>query len=231
MGNLALRRESINEVAYQGRFDYVICTGVIHHNARPSVALAKLARALRPAGLLELMVYNQFHRVLTTAFQRALRAFLGNKGKPDVALELPLARRLVRSYRGSPMMMSFLKQQAGVPDAAFADNLMQPVEQSYTVETLAEMVSGCGLELLHFCVDQFSAADDRIDWNLTFEDPELQAVYDGLDDQVRWHISNCLLLNESPYLWFYVQRADSGRRRKTESELAVEFLRQGRASP
>src|SRR5688572_30644396 len=46
--NLELRNESINDVSYDQEFDYVICTGVIHHNADPESTLRKLATALKP---------------------------------------------------------------------------------------------------------------------------------------------------------------------------------------
>src|SRR6476619_4167769 len=62
--NLELRQESINQADYTECFDYVICTGVIHHNADPEATLRKLARALKPKGVLELMVYNRYHRIL-----------------------------------------------------------------------------------------------------------------------------------------------------------------------
>src|ERR1700741_332276 len=51
--NLELKEESINEVPYQDRFDYVACTGVIHHNADPQSTLEKLVALLKPGGILE----------------------------------------------------------------------------------------------------------------------------------------------------------------------------------
>src|SRR4026209_417836 len=44
--NVEFRRESINKVKSENEFDYVICTGVIHHNADPQVPLPQLSRAL-----------------------------------------------------------------------------------------------------------------------------------------------------------------------------------------
>src|SRR5215467_15104687 len=54
--NLVLKQESINQSAYKERFDYIISTGVIHHNAFPEDTLRKLAAAMKPYGILELMV-------------------------------------------------------------------------------------------------------------------------------------------------------------------------------
>src|SRR5215470_9971340 len=78
--NLKLRQESLNTVTYREEFDYVISTGVIHHNAEPERALGNIARALRPKGALELMVYNRYHRTFTSAFQKAVRTITGRNG-------------------------------------------------------------------------------------------------------------------------------------------------------
>ena len=71
--NLDLKEASLNDPCDKDRFDHVICTGVIHHNANPEIPLASLARALKPSGVLELMVYNYYHRTQTTAYQKAIR--------------------------------------------------------------------------------------------------------------------------------------------------------------
>ena len=68
--NLALENKSINDVNYKEEFDYIICTGVIHHNADPIGTLNKLAAALKPDGILELMVYNYCHRFQTTEWAK-----------------------------------------------------------------------------------------------------------------------------------------------------------------
>jgi hypothetical protein len=61
---------------------------------------------------------------------------------------------------------------------------------------------------------------------MEFEDASLQDLYDSLPDSRRWQVSNCLMLRRSPMLWFYLQRSDSGRERKSEQLLCAEFLEQ-----
>ncbi len=48
ISNLELKRESINQITYQGEFDYVISTGVVMINADPQATLTKIAAALKP---------------------------------------------------------------------------------------------------------------------------------------------------------------------------------------
>lgn len=223
--NLALRRESINQVAYREQFDYVICTGVIHHNAEPQRLLERLAEALKPSGILELMVYNRYHRITSSAFQRAVRLLRRNSEAPsDFAAELSFAKRFIGAFRAGNSVSRLLSECEAMPDAAIADTLIQPVEHSYTVESLSEMAAACGLELLLPCLNAFDQAWKTISWDLEFGDEELQRHYDALDDCERWQVTNLLLAEKSPMLWFYLQRQDSGRSRKSERQVCDEFL-------
>lgn len=224
IANLELKCESINEAPYLEKFDYVVCTGVIHHNAVPEVALRKLASALKPDGVMELMVYNQFHRVIPAAVQEALRTMLGCNERPNLSLELPIARKLSKASRLGKAVSAFLADQQETPEASFADFLIQPVEHSYTVASLERAAATCELDLLHFCIARVSAQEGAVDWNLVLEDQELRHLYEALPDTKRWHVTNLLLQDSSPMLWFYFQRRDAGRKRRTESELCDGFL-------
>lgn len=221
--NLELRCESIHAAGYVRDFDYVVCTGVVHHTADPPRALACLAAALRPAGVMQLMVYNRYHRTATTAFQKALRALLGD-GEYAYDQELALARRFVHHYAGPGSMGASLAQYRGVPDAQLADALIQPVEHSYTVGSLERMAAEAGLELLAPFPNPFDAASGTLHWDVELGDPELQRAYDALPDVRRWQVTNLLLLEDSPLLWFYLQRRGSPVARRTTRELCELFL-------
>lgn len=225
--NLTLEKASINNCSYLDRFDYVISTGVIHHNADPLEPLARLSTSLRPKGILELMVYNEYHRLHNAAFQQVIRMLVGNVHQPDLAREVNVAKKLVASLTTPCAMTEFLRgfTDPDVRPAYFADALLQPVEHSYNVATLEGLASRCNLEMLTFCVDQFSSALGRISWNLELADAELLSLYYALPDSARWHITNLVLQDESPMLWFYFQRKDCPRRRKSEKEICDEFLR------
>lgn len=222
--NLELRNESINQVDYDGQFDYVICTGVIHHNAQPQAVLKKLARALKPTGILELMVYNRYHRIITTAFQKAIRILAGKKSASDFDLELTLVRRMIEKFPIQNVVSAMLHEYQGGAEASVADSLLQPVEQSYTVESLDCMAGDCDLEILMPCINRFDRAKRTFSFDMEFDDALVQEYLDVLPDISRWQVANLLLLDKSPLLWFYLQRSDSGRARKSEREICEEFL-------
>jgi hypothetical protein len=229
IANLELRRESINGVEYRERFDYVVCTGVVHHNADPAATLARLSAALKPGGILELMVYNRFHRALNTAFQKAVRMLGERRGGPsgasDFESDFELARSLARDFPAKNHLAALLAETRDVPDAEFADLFINPLEHSYTVESLETLAAGCGLELLTPCISTYvKFVSPAIDWNLRFQNPGLQSVYDALPDTRRWQVTNLLLHEQSPLLWFYLRRAGGGRPRKSERQICDEFL-------
>lgn len=225
VSNLELRLESINKAEYEEEFDYVICTGVIHHNAYPEVSLARLARALKPDGVLELMVYNRFHRTLTSAFQKAIRLLTRTGGQPDFESGLALAKKLRANFPVENHMSEWLAELTDRPESDLADLLIQPVEHSYTVASLGAMAESCGLEMLHPCITLYVKLRLlNTTWNMEFPDAELQSTYDALPDLDRWQVSNLLLHEKTPLLWFFLQRRDSAHPRKTEREIDEGFL-------
>ncbi|QHY99227.1 bifunctional 3-demethylubiquinone-9 3-methyltransferase/ 2-octaprenyl-6-hydroxy phenol methylase [Streptomyces sp. S4.7] len=217
--NLSLRQEGLSQAAYHAQFDLVICTGVIHHNPDPPACLARLAEALRPDGVLELMVYNTFHRQEPMAFQGALR-LLGN-GRDTHAARLEMARRLADSIPLGSLLAQRLAAFDG-PVEAWADMWINPCEHSYTVDTLWDMASSCGLHVEAPIADTFSESGEGGLWHLDFGDADLQESFDTLADRARWQVVNQLLLDCSPMLWFYLT-PESGRR-VTEAERSEAFL-------
>jgi len=229
IANLTLKQESINEVGYREEFDHVICTGVIHHNADIQACLNKLRNALKPAGVLELMVYNHYHRIQAIACQEALKAFVKDNTEDDYESHLDARLQIVKMLMNgtqleSAVMQHFLAGFKDVPETALADTLLQPVEQAFTISSLMSLTAGSGLECVTPCINQFDKTLRSFSWNMDFGNPKLQNYYDALPDLRRWQVSNHLKLDKSPMLWFYFQRNDAGREIKSERQLCREFL-------
>jgi SAM-dependent methyltransferase len=220
--NLELRNESINQVSYAEEFDYILCTGVIMINADPAETLRHLVAALKPSGIMELMVYNRYERLPTSAFQKAVRV-LGEYSGSHFDLDLARAKKIA----GDVKLKHFALHRDSVddyPDCVLADTLIVPVENSYTVESFEDLAVSCGLEMLVPGCDMYDNPTTTDAWNLSFSNPGLRAEYDSLSDTHRWQVTNHLLFERSPQLWFYFQRQDSGRPRKNEKQICEEFL-------
>ncbi|HZE69986.1 MAG TPA: class I SAM-dependent methyltransferase [Pyrinomonadaceae bacterium] len=226
ISNVEFSRESINHATFEHEFDYVICTGVIHHNADPKASLAKLSKALKPSGILELMVYNRYHRIETTAFQKAIRILAGTATEANFEVEMQIAQAIIAGFKMPNNMARFLENYKECPESRLADSLLQPIEYSFTIRSLESLAASCNLELLAPCINQFDIGSRNFTWNLEFDDSSVQTLYDSLSDSHRWQVSNYLMLERSPMLWFYLQRTDSNRQRKSEKQLCEEFLEQ-----
>jgi SAM-dependent methyltransferase len=222
--NLRLEEKSLNEIDYKEEFDYIICTGVVHHNADPEFTLRNIAGALKRNGVLEFMVYNYYHRLITTACQKAIREFYPVHAAIDLELELSIMKSLVSDFHYQNPMGDYVRAHSNFPEAYIADNLLQPVEYSYTIRSLEKLTDLCNLEFLLPCTNQFDATSDTLSWNMKWEDRKLRDRYNELPDIQRWQISNLLMFNDSPNLWFYFQRKDADHKRKTEQEVCEEFL-------
>jgi SAM-dependent methyltransferase len=220
--NLELKEASLNDPCDKDRFDHVICTGVIHHNANPEIPLASLAQALKPSGVLELMVYNYYHRTQTTAYQKAIRILSGATGRGGlIDAELAMTAELI-AHGGLPGSMApFLAQQRDLPEPAVADSLLQPVEFSYTVDTLAAMCERAGLILLQPCVGQFDKLAQRFNWDPPLPTGAAKSAFERLGDLKRWQVANLLMTDASPMLWFYAQR---GGHRPDRAQINADFL-------
>jgi SAM-dependent methyltransferase len=216
--NLELRNEPIGAQSHDREFDLVICTGVIHHNPDPGRLLAQLGRALRPSGLLELMVYNEFHRREPLAFQEAIRILFGQGHDVSAARSLancvPLDTSLHQALEGSTEMS----------DETFADTWMNPLEQAFTVDSLWRLADSHGLQIEAPCLNRIDAVRGIVGWDMAFDDSALNARSSALDDRRRWQLTNLLRLENSPMLWFYLGRGGDGSQRVTEGERDRVFL-------
>ena len=224
LANLELKQESINHVTYRNEFDYLVCTGVIHHNADPQATLKKLAAALKPSGIMELMVYNRYHRILTSSFQKAIRIFTEENENIDFEAELEIAKKVIKSLPLKDNHERAFIQYMDFAESDLADLLIQPVEHSYTVSSLEELADSCGLELVAPCISIYAKNFATIELNLEIRDRELREAYYKLSDSRRWQVTNLLLHEKSPLLWFYFQRKDANRPRKSEKQICEEFL-------
>ena len=169
------------------------------------------------------MVYNRFHWTVPAAFQKAIRLLGSSSSAANFESELVIAKAIIGELP-QETLIGIVSDYRNFSDAMLADELLQPVLHSYTVESLADLVASCDLEIILPCLNQFDKAEQKYSWNIEFQNPILKEIYESLPDLSRWQVTNLLLRERSPQLWFYVQRTDSPRRRKSEKEVCEEFL-------
>ncbi|MDP9341271.1 MAG: class I SAM-dependent methyltransferase [Actinomycetota bacterium] len=107
-------------------FDFVCCSGVLHHTPDPELGLRELARVLRPGGRCYLLLYGT-----------------GGLRWPTVVRARPFAQAL--GYEAVDRAI----QRAGLPankQRTFLDDLFVPIIEFFTWDQVREMLSAAGLQ-------------------------------------------------------------------------------------
>lgn len=129
-------------------FDYVGCSGVLHHLQDPDQGLRALLAVLAPGGALGLMVYGAAGR--TGVYQMQALMQLVNGDEQDIARKIASTRDILGSLppsnwfkRGEDL---YHDHKAG--DAGLYDLLLHTQDRAYSVEQLyAWLADGHGLHL------------------------------------------------------------------------------------
>lgn len=144
LDRIEFRQLDLHDVADLGRaFDFIACSGVLHHLPDPEAGWAALAAALKPGGVMRVMVYSKIARLKVRAAQRHLADL---QDRPlDSGLLREARRRLIE--RAPDLLASWpdFYSLAGVHDL-----LLHRHEDSFDVPRIARALGRLGLELLAF---------------------------------------------------------------------------------
>jgi SAM-dependent methyltransferase len=141
--NLDLHRLAIEEVGKLGRsFDYIVCTGVLHHLADPDVGLKSLRNVLAPGGAMQLMVNAAYGRAGIYMMQDYCR--LLGVGATEAELQ-DLGATIGALSSDHPITGVARRTKDFTYPAALADALLHPQDRAYTVPQLYAWLERCGL--------------------------------------------------------------------------------------
>jgi len=180
-----------------GSFDYIDCCGVLHHLAEPDAGLAALAGALAQDGGMGLMVYGHYGRSGVYPLQAVLRGLVG--GRPLVE-QVSFTRRLLTNLPATNLFVRnpVLRDHTG-SDAELVDLLLHSQDRAYTVEEIAVLLRGAGLNLISF-VEPL-----RYDPATYLKDPMLLRQLGSLTPEGRAALAEKLAGNLKTHV-FYVSR-------------------------
>jgi SAM-dependent methyltransferase len=122
-------------------FDYVVCTGVLHHLPDPDAGLRALHDVLKPDGAMHLMVYAPYGRAgvyLLQDYCRRLGIGTSSQEIKDLAASLsalPPDHPLIPLLRNAPDFRT---------EAALADALLHPQDRAYSVPQLFNFLAAAG---------------------------------------------------------------------------------------
>lgn len=134
-----------------GGFDYINCSGVLHHLPDPPEGLRRLVGALAPEGAIFLMLYGRYGRRGIYEMQTVLRSLLPESMPiPErVAGARALLDRLPRGnhfQRGRAQWEHEISRN-GYGDEGLYDLLLHSQDRAYTVEEIHALLASAGLVL------------------------------------------------------------------------------------
>ncbi|MEA3016183.1 MAG: hypothetical protein QOI38_905 [Sphingomonadales bacterium] len=141
---IEFRQLDLHRVAELGkRFDIVYSSGVLHHLPDPEAGLAALADALRPGGVMRILVYSRIARLRVRAAREEIADLLDRPVSDDLLREA--RRRLIET---APQLV------AGTSDfytlGGVHDLLLHRHEDPFDVPRIRRALDRLGLDLLAF---------------------------------------------------------------------------------
>ena len=145
-----------------GKFDYINCTGVLHHLESTEAGLAALTSVLADDGVILLMLYGKYGRRSVYDMQSLLRHYLpaGLGIQDKVRMTRALLDRLPPSnsfIRDLPVWNSEISSE-GVGDSGLFDLLLHSQDRCFDVPELYQLADSANLDILSF-VAQAAAYD------------------------------------------------------------------------
>jgi len=142
--NLRLLRHDLHAVAELGqRFDYIVCSGVLHHLPDPEAGWAALVGVLAPGGAMQVALYSRIARLLVTAVRMRLGTLTHEPVSDDLIREA--RRRLIATPVPGVTNSRDFFSTAGVHDLLFHVH-----EDCFDVPRIARAIDALGLKLLRF---------------------------------------------------------------------------------
>ena len=145
--NLEIEKKDIVELPHKNEFDYVICSGVIHHTKDPQESLSRLVETTKDDGALYIMVYASYLRVGIYYFQDVFR-YLGLKStKKDIGtakklIELSPKNHYAHNYIEAATRSSGTRDLTF--DAGFVDTFFNARDVAFDIFELKELISNAG---------------------------------------------------------------------------------------
>ena len=133
-----------------GQFDYIDCTGVLHHLPDPAAGMRALSSVLHQEGGVGVMLYGEYGRSGVYPLQELLRTL----APLSMALEdrIAMAKRLIRFlpttnlFRRNP----YLNDHVTGGDAGLYDLLLHSQDRAFAVPEINAMAQQSGLRVVAF---------------------------------------------------------------------------------
>ncbi len=151
LSNVTFLQGSLLEVGAMelGKFDYINCSGVLHHLDEPEAGMLALSGVLAPHGAMGIMIYGELGRTGVYHAQQMLR--LLNKGQSTPEM-VALARRLLPGLPHSNWLVKNNECcfRAELDDTEIVDRFLHSCDRAYRVPTAVKLMASAGMHIVDF---------------------------------------------------------------------------------
>jgi ubiquinone/menaquinone biosynthesis C-methylase UbiE len=134
-----------------GMFDFISCTGVLHHLDNPADGLRCLTGVLAKDGLMGLMLYGEYGRLGIYPIQDML-GYL-KRDVPAKKDQIELGKSVLAQIPATHTFKSHNKiweqETALYGDEGFYDLFLHSQDRAYNVPEIYDLVEDCGLKIRH----------------------------------------------------------------------------------
>lgn len=135
-----------------GKFDYVNCSGVLHHLKNPLAGLQALESVLADDGVMGIMVYGQIGRTGIYTIQKLMRLLHSTAGSEndDMDARIEQTWTLLDSLPESNLHLRNGRWKRTSNRVETYDLFLHSQDRAYTMAQLHEWVAAAGLQLVDF---------------------------------------------------------------------------------
>ena len=128
------------------QFDFISCSGVLHHMREPARGWAVLERHLKPGGLMRIGLYSELGRA---AIKHA-RELIEKSGLKPVDTDIRAFRQQIFCDEGDALLDELKHSDDMYTTSACRDLLFHVHEHNFTLPEIAQMLRDLGLEFIGF---------------------------------------------------------------------------------
>lgn len=160
--NITWIRDSLLNIPHHhlGRFDYINCSGVLHHLADPDLGLSILSDALKEDGAMGLMLYAPYGRMAVYQMQDALRRI--NANEPNLQKQVDNAKAILSHLPMSNWLYNSpqsILAEIAAGDNAIYDLLLHTQDRAYSIPELYDFTDRAHLQIVRLFSDEHMYGD------------------------------------------------------------------------
>lgn len=207
--NITWHHGSLLDLAQMGigTFDYINCSGVLHHLESPEEGLNSLKSVLKDDGVIMLMVYGKYGRTSIYQMQELMRHV--NQGKNKAKQRIDNTKEILKVIPEtnwfSKTKDSFKADVETYGDAGIYDLFLHSQDRAYSVPELYDFVESCDLHLVDFIT---SMRNGKLYYNPEFalKGERLKGCLEGLSKREKQTVAELFWGNFAKHIIYVTKK-------------------------